>query len=192
MLSCGKKRVLNCNWLSKLNKQKLSTIKSYKPSSNDIETHPCQQARKDQEKKKVSLQLNAAVQIWWFKAKSAGFFFSKFKQQQDLCKTHKLQYSTVNLRSQITEGVDIRRFFWFLLLIEWFFQFLRFYILKTIEILTIACIDNFISKSKIRFLRMSNSFCCTHCSLTSALSKVNVHNKISEGTLLESTTPELR
>ena len=142
-------------------------------------------------RKKVGLQLNAAVQIWWFKAKSA-VFFSKFKQQQDLCKTHKLQYSTVNLRSQITEGVDIRRIFWFTFSNWGFFPFLRFYILKTIEIPTIACIDNFINRSKIRFLRMSNSFCCTHCSLTSALSKVNVHNKTSEGTLLESTTPELR
>ena len=155
-------------------------------------THANKQEKIRKKRKKVGLQLNAAVQIWWFKAKSAVVFFSKFKQQQDLCKTHKLQYSTVNLRSQIAEGVDIRRIFWFPLLIEWFLQFLRFYILKTIEILTIACIDNFINKSKIRFLRMSNSFCCTHCSLTSALSKVNVPNKTSEGTLLESTTPELR
>lgn len=70
-------------------------------------THANKQ-EKIRKKKKVGLQLNAAVQIWWFKAKSAGFF-SKFKQH--LCKTHKLQYSTVNLRSQITEGVDIRRIF---------------------------------------------------------------------------------
>ena len=73
-------------------------------------THANKQ-EKIRKKKKVGLQLNAAVQIWWFKAKSAGVFFSKFKQQQDLCKTHKLQYSTVNLRSQIAEGVDIRRIF---------------------------------------------------------------------------------
>lgn len=53
-------------------------------------------------------------------------------------------------------------------------------------------IDNFISKGKTRFLRMSISFCCTHCSLTSALSNVNVHNKTSEGILLETTTPKLR
>lgn len=148
--------------------------------------------------KKRSGKKRKWVCSWMLQYKYGGLrqsllvFFSKFKQQQDLCKTHKLQYSTVNLRSQITEGVDIRRIFWFPLLIEWFFQFLRFYILKTIEILTIACIDNFINKSKIHFLRMSNSFCCTHCSLTSALSKVNVHNKTSEGILLESTTPELR
>lgn len=37
-------------------------------------THANKQ-EKIRKKKKVGLQLNAAVQIWWFKAKSAGFFF---------------------------------------------------------------------------------------------------------------------
>ena len=37
-------------------------------------THANKQEKIRKKRKKVGLQLNAAVQIWWFKAKSAVFF----------------------------------------------------------------------------------------------------------------------